>query len=409
MMQYRERILDEQLPGLLALHPALMIVGPRGVGKTTTAVRHAASVVRLDDPRQAAAFEVDPDAALERLPEPILLDEWQAVPGLLAAVKRAVDRAPRRGRFLLAGSVRAEADPSTWPGVGRVIRVPLRPFTAAERLGLGSRSFFDRLVAGELLLPSAEAPDLAELIRIVLDGGFPEPLFGAGSAGSRQWYQSYADHVAIRGAPGVDRRFDAGRLRSFFEACALHSMRVVSFEALHQAAGVNRRTGLDYWRHLEGLGVVWEVPAWSSNRLKRLVRRPRRAVADGGLWAALLDLDPDRVMADGALLGAALEMLAATELRVSAEASGGRYSLFHLREAQGRREVDFVVEAPRGRILGVEVKATAAPRTRDARHLAWLRDEMGDLFLGGVVLHAGQTSYALGDRIQAAPLSALWS
>lgn len=81
------------------------LTGPRATGKTTTARRHAASVVRLDRPAEAAAFRADPDAALRAQPEPLLLDEWQAVPAVLGAVKRAVDDDPRPGRFLLTGSV----------------------------------------------------------------------------------------------------------------------------------------------------------------------------------------------------------------------------------------------------------------------------------------------------------------
>lgn len=406
---YRIRLLDQSLPQLLALHSALMIVGPRGVGKTTTAVRHAATVVRLDDPRQAGAFRVDPDAALDGLPEPVLLDEWQAVSGLLGAVKRAVDTAPRRGRFLLAGSATAEVDPATWPGVGRVVRIPMHPLTVAERLGRRTAPFLERVAAAEPLPAAPEAPDLRELIRIAVAGGFPEPLFGAGSAGAPQWYRSYADHIAIRGAPGVVRRFDAGRLRNFLDACALGSMRGMSVETLHESAAVNRRTGVDYWRHLERLGVVWEIPAWASNRLKRLVRRPKRSVADCGLWASLLDVGPEAVIANGDLLGPALEILVASQLRAETETPDGRYTLHHLREAQGRREVDFVAEGPRGRVVGIEVKATAAPERRDARHLAWLRDELGDRFVGGVVLHAGQASYSLGERVRAAPISTLWA
>ena len=409
LSHYRTRLLDRILPKLLALHPALMIVGPRGVGKTTTAARHAATVVRLDDPRQAAAFRVDSDAALDGLPEPVLLDEWQVVPGLLGAVKRAVDTAPRRGRFLLAGSVTAEVDPATWPGVGRVIRIPMHPLTLAERLGRGTAPLLERVAADEPLPAAPEAPDLRELVGIAVAGGFPEPLFGAGSAGAARWYRSYADHIAIRGAPGAVRRFDAGRLRAFLDACALGSMRGISAETLRETAGVNRRTGVEYWRYLERLGVVWEIPAWASNRLKRLVRRSKRSVADAGLWASLLGAGPETVMEDGDLLGPALEILVASQLRAETESPDGRYVLHHLREVQGRREVDFVAEGPRGRVVGIEVKATAAPEPRDARHLAWLRDELGDRFAAGVVLHAGQASYPLGEQIRAAPISTLWA
>lgn len=89
---------------------ALLLVGQGAVGKTTTVERRAATTIRLNVPAQAAAFEADPDAALRGLDEPVLLDEWQSVPGVLGAVARIVNDDPRAGRFFLAGSVRAEIE-----------------------------------------------------------------------------------------------------------------------------------------------------------------------------------------------------------------------------------------------------------------------------------------------------------
>ena len=81
----------------------------------------------------------------------------------------------------------------------------------------------------------------------------------------------------------------------------------------------------------------------------------------------------------------------------------------HLRQEQGRHEVDLLVELGAGRVLGIEVKAHAAPGADSARHLAWLRDELGDRFVAGVVLHTGPRVYALGEKIVAAPICTLWS
>ena len=102
---YVARMADDRLERLFGELPALMLTGPRAAGKTTTARRHARTVVRLDREAEATAFDADPDSALGVLPEPVLLDEWQAVPGVLAAVKRAVDDDPRPGRFLMTGSL----------------------------------------------------------------------------------------------------------------------------------------------------------------------------------------------------------------------------------------------------------------------------------------------------------------
>src|SRR5271168_3511006 len=129
---YVPRLAEARLEQLFAGLPALSIVGPRATGKTTIARRLSRSLVQLDNPVEASAFEADADAALAALPEPILLDEWQAVPGVLGAVKRAVDRGSGAGRFLLTGSVRAKFTGPTWPGTGRVVDVHMYGLTVRE-------------------------------------------------------------------------------------------------------------------------------------------------------------------------------------------------------------------------------------------------------------------------------------
>src|SRR3972149_5234509 len=169
MAGYRKRTADRLIGELLAEVPALLIVGPRATGKTTTASRHAATTVRLDRPGEAVAFQADPDSALRGLKEPVLLDEWQGGPGGLGAGKRAVDAEPRPGRFVLTGSVRADLDAPTWPGTGRLVRVPLFGMTVAERQGRPpNEPLLDRLARGDDLAVPRGAPDLRGYIELAL-------------------------------------------------------------------------------------------------------------------------------------------------------------------------------------------------------------------------------------------------
>ena len=103
MATYTSRAVDPLIDRLLAELPALFIVGPRAAGKTTTAARYARTVIQLDREADAVAFRADPDAALRGLAEPVLLDDWQVVPGVLGAVKRAIDSRPDPGRFIVTG------------------------------------------------------------------------------------------------------------------------------------------------------------------------------------------------------------------------------------------------------------------------------------------------------------------
>lgn len=339
--------------------------------------------------------------------EPVPLDEWQSVPEVLGAVKRAVDGDFRPGRFLLTGSVRAELDAAR-PGTGRLIRIRMYGLTRREVVGAGLGStFLDRLAQeGPALRIPADVPDLPGYLELALTGGFPEVL-DLSSRGREAWLDSYLDALLTRDAPMLEER-DPVRLRRFFEAQALNTAGLAEAKSLYDAAGIDRRTALAYERLLINLFALEHLPAWTSNRFSRLIRGPKRYIVDPSLVGAALRLDLGALLRDGDLLGRVLDTFVAAQLRPELDLSPARPRLYHLREKEGRREIDVVAEMAGSRILALEVKATAAPSASDARHLSWLRDQLGDRFLGGAVLHTGPGSFSLGDRIQALPICALW-
>lgn len=408
---YVRRLVDEDLPLLLAAHPAVLLVGPRAAGKTTTARRYAASVVRLDRPAEAAAFAADPDAALARVAEPVLLDEWQAVPEVLGAVKRAVDDDPRPGRFLLTGSVRADLDAQTWPGTGRLIRLSIHSLNERE-IAAGTRAPnpIDVLADGDAMAlrhPDL-VPDLPGYIGLALRGGFPDARLRLDGRERDRWLESYLEQILTRDAVEISGR-DPARMARYFEVLALNSAGIVASSTIYEAAGIDRKTALAYERLLTNLFVLDVVPAWLTNRLSRLVKTPKRYLSDASLVGAALRLDEATVMRDGDLMGRVLDTFVAAQLRPEIEVSARRPRLFHLREKNGRHEIDLLAELGGDRVVAVEVKASASPARRDAAHLEWLRDRLGERFLSGAVLHTGPRAFPLSERIAALPIAALWS
>ena len=385
-----------------------MITGARASGKTTTALRHAASVVRLDNEREAFPFEADPDAALRDRPEPVLLDEWQACPGVLGAVKRAVDAERRAGRFILTGSVRSDVDPALWPGTGRLIRIAMHPLTVRELAAAPPRPFLGGLLSAEPLSVPSDPPDLRGYAEMALRGGFPEPAIELAGSVRAGWLDSYLDQLLTHERAAGRSGGDPPRLAEFFQAYALNSAGIVNDTTLHQAAGLDRRTSLSYTRLLSDLGVIAELPAWSSNRLKRLARGPKRFVADTGLWGSAVGADLRLVMSDGDLLGRLIDTFVTNQLRAETVVDPMRPRLYHLRDRDGRHEVDLIADLGARGLIGIEIKAHSAPTLAHARHLVWLRDHLGDKFKAGAVLHTGPAQFRLEDRIEAIPIAALW-
>jgi predicted AAA+ superfamily ATPase len=403
-------LVDALLEELLADLPAVMVTGPRAAGKTTTAARHATTIVRLDRPAEAAVFRADPDVALRERNEPILLDEWQEVPAVLGAIKRAVDRDPRPRRFILAGSVRADLDAATWPGTGRLVRVAMYGMTVREQRGsIDARPLIDQLADGASVASPAHAPDLRGYVELALTSGFPEPALHLTPRARTRWLDGYVDQLLTRDALDVQPGRDPARLRRYFEAYALNSAGIVSDATLLQASGINRKTAIAYEQLLTNLFVVEALPAWTSNRLRRLSLGAKRYLIDPALTASVLRLDDRAVLRDANLLGRLLDTFVVAQLRGELAVCETRPRLYHLREEHGRYEVDVVAELGGRAVLGFEVKADAAPDRDTARHLIWMRDRLGDRFAHGIVFHTGPSAFELADRISALPICTLWS
>lgn len=408
---YVPRYVDRALIPLLEELPAVMLTGPRGCGKTTTALRHATSLLRLDRAEEASAFRASPDALLATYPTPLLIDEWQAEPESMSAVKRAVDATPGAGRFLLTGSVRARLGSAGWPGTGRVVPVSMYGLTVGER----ERSDRAPAVLERLFAPDEPstarmepAPTLIDYVDHALRGGFPDAV-GLSEFARSNWYDGYIDQLIRHDLPEAADVRNPAALGRLLRAVALNTAGQPDLSTLSTAAGLDHRTAMTYLDLLEDLRIVERVPAWTSNRLSRLVKRPKYYITDPGMAAHLAGDDRTGVLRNGDRLGRLVDTFVVAQLRPLLRLSSPAIQAFHLRDANQTREVDLLLESAAGQVVALEIKAADAVSARDSGHLSWLRDNLGAAFHRGVVLHTGTTTYRLDDQIWAMPIAAIWS
>jgi predicted AAA+ superfamily ATPase len=409
-MVYVERMVDALLGRMLNDHRAVLLVGPRACGKTTTASRRCEGRLRLDRPAEATAARADPDAAIADGPFPLLVDEWQFVPEILGALKRSVDEG--HGRFLVTGSTQADLTVSGWPATGRLVRARMYGLVERELEDRSARPpFLDRLVneAAEFLSAPADPPDLRGYVARALRGGFPEVALSDSEAGRRRWLSSYVDQVVSRDVSIVGTARDPVRLRRYWQVLAASTGGTPTLKTLIDAAGIDRLTAMAYDTILEQLLLTERIPAWSTNRLSRLTQLPKRYLVDPAFVGPLLGVDARSVLRDGDLLGRLLDSFVMVQLRAECTVSELSPQTFHLRDANGRHKVDIVIELADGRVIGIEVKATSSPTERDARHLRWLQEALGDRFAGGVVFHTGPRGFRLTPDLLALPICVLWA
>ena len=407
---YIPRLVDQALDALLAELPAIMLTGPRGCGKTTTALRRASSVLRLDRPEQAAAFRAAPDAVLAAQTPPVLLDEWQNVPDALGAVKRAVDAQSGAGRFLVTGSVRARLSPAGWPATGRIVPLPMYGLTEGElEASAAAGTALERLFGPDDPRTGTltDAPDLVGYVDRAVRGGFPD-VVRLGSTARAAWYDGYVEQLIHHDVPEVAAVRSSAALATLVRAVALNTAGMPSLASLTQVSDADQRTVRSYLDLLEELRIVERLPAWGTNRFNRMVKAPKYYIVDPGMAVHLAGDDRTGLLTNADRLGRLIDTFVVAQIRPLLRLRSPSVTTSHLRNANGEREVDLVLESASGQVVGIEIKASSTVTPKAARHLAWLRDELGTAFVRGIVLHTGPMTFPLGERLWAMPIAALW-
>jgi predicted AAA+ superfamily ATPase len=268
----------------------------------------------------------------------------------------------------------------------------------------------DRLLAdgaGEIAIPP-DVPDVRDYVARALRGGFPEVVLMGSERARQRYLASYIDQLVSRDLASLGSKRDPVRLRRYLQAVAANTAGIPAAKTLVDAAGIDRYTGTAYDALLDSLLITAQLPAWSVGHLNRLIRQPKRYLIDPAFVGPLLGIDARAVMRDGDLLGRVLDTFVVAQLRADSAVSDLSPRLFHARDVNGRHEVDVLAELPDGRVIGIEVKASASPGPADARHLRWLAAGIGNRFALGIVFHTGPRPVQLDDAIWAVPICALW-
>ncbi len=400
------RHLTASLKAALQDTPVTLLTGARQVGKTTLVrdLFQGARYLTFDDASVLTAAVGDPQAFVEGLDGPTILDEVQRAPGVFRAIKLSVDHDRTPGRFLLTGSANALLVSRAGDDlVGRMEGLVLWPLSQGEISGR-RESFVDRMfVEG----PGPAAPvSRSDLASILTRGGYPE-VVDRRAARRPAWFESYLVTMLQREVRDLAEISGLADLPRLLGVVAARSAMLMNFAEISRAAGIPQTTLKRYMALLEATYLIFRVPAWSANLGKRLTRSPKLVFADTGLAAHLMGLTAERLAGHSAL-GPLTETLVAMELTKQLGWSDIRSRLYHFRTASGQ-EVDLVLEAADGRIVGIEVKAAASIGRSDARGLRALQAMTGDRFHRGVVVYTGDELLALSSRITAVPMAALWS
>jgi Predicted ATPase (AAA+ superfamily) len=358
---YRPRVVDAELASRLQATGAVLIEGPRGCGKTQTALQVARSAVRLDrDQAARAAGLLEPSLLLEG-EHPRLIDEWQLVPGIWNQVRSDVDDHPGDpGRFILTGSAVPADDITRHSGALRFTRLRMRPMSLAESGHSSGDVSLRALFDGASPRSTATNLDIREIARLVVVGGWPglAAQTPANAMLALQGYLEETRRVDMERSDGVGRDPEnvARVLRSLARNVATStSARSIAADIGGAEGPIDYHTVLDYEKALTRLFVIENLAAWSPALRSRSQLRtsPVHHFVDPSLAAAALGASPDRLLQDPNTLGLLFESLVVRDLRVYAQALGGK--LFYYRENTGL-EADAILQLGDGRWAGIEIK-----------------------------------------------------
>jgi len=408
---YLPRSLQPALEEALSDSPVVCLLGPRQCGKSTLA-RHcdpARDYFSLDDKNYLDLALNDPRGFIDELPEQVTIDEIQRAPELSLAIKRSVDANRKPGRFLLTSSANLLQLPRLADSLaGRMECLYLHPLTESEKERNQGQFLADWIHHGiKPALAATPDPAPSGLPRRLAAGGYPE-AFRRSPGRARNWQRQYLQSIIERDIHEVAAVKDGADIARLLEHLSLQTAQLANVTAIANALGHTRPTVERYLGILEKLFLIRRLPAWHSNRSKRLVKTPKIHLCDSGLAATLSGLVASQRNDERNRFGHLLESFVLQQLFAMGSWMGDAPRFWHYRD-KDQVEVDVVVEVA-NKIWGVEVKAAASVSPSDGKGLLRLADVAGKSFQGGIVFYDGRATLPIHKDagLRAVPLCKLW-
>jgi len=428
MNKHYERLIEPYLKSLAQAFPAIAVEGLKGVGKTVSAKKLAATVFELDKPKDFDQITNIPDILITETP-PVLIDEWQRVPSVWDYIRRAVDDGAQPGAFLLTGSI-SSTDTNIHSGAGRIIRKRMFPLSLAER-------DIEKPTVSISEMFSAPKPFTAD-ISGKTSVGSKEYLYEISASGLPAFrnyspenrkiaFDSYLDNLSSHDfrQQGIRIRQPETLMRWLRAYAAAVSTDAGYTEILDAStAGESNKpaakTTIAYREALENLWLLEELPPWTEgeNFFAGLKQSPKHYLADPAITAYLLGLD-EKILTGGngwpqnaerfdkkygSIIGRLFESLIHLCLNVYAGVNNAK--LFFVKTYAGDREVDFVL-CKDSKIVACEVKFAPTVNASDGKHLRWFIEKIGGDCADAMIITTGAVAYRRADGIAVVPAALL--
>lgn len=345
----KRRIYNELLQ-VIERNPAVGLLGPRQVGKTTLALEigKARPTVYLDleDSSDRAKLADAKSYLMDHADKLVILDEVHRAPEIFQTLRGLIDQGRRQGRtgaqFLLLGSA------------------------SIDLLKQSGETLAGRISYLELAALDALEVPANELDRLWVRGGFPSSFLANSDGNSRSWREDFIRTYLERDVPQFGSRIPAETLRRFWTMLAHNQAGLLNAAALAEGLGVDGKTVARYLDLLVDLLLVRRLPAWHRNAGKRLVKSPKVFIRDSGIAHALLRIGDKEQLLGHPVVGASWEGFV-IEALIAAAPRGTEANFY--RTSNGH-EIDLLLTLPSGQLWAMEIKRSSAPKAERGFHLA---------------------------------------